>query len=856
MVGGDGKFDVVGVKTRVVGMQLEVKARIGVSAVEQIASALALEVPGAMEYCLDGIPNRAWADAYRRHRKLVATIDGALSSVPRVPGLTGSDMAVYGRAGREAVAEADRHMVDARVQRESAAARRAEVVTKKYKLSHFLSDVDVIAKYDVPAAYMQIVRRAAVSDAARAVMLLQSHLKGRGFDVAIEVGDYAKGCKHARSEIVAAARGIPVVSLCVPMRTIGDNVFLEHELEDPEGWTVKAHVNNTASVLAVHRLCLVKGRRAVEVLLGLQMARLGIQVVPNSFHATISGLVEHVAEKGISGTTHPAGLSTAESQAVGCVAACVRGVTVAGCVVASALLVGPQVSLVNAHALSPFDQGGSVLIGGKVVERERPCGDDLWIVSHDTVSEEAETPVIRPAAVGDHAVLCYAVPHGFEYSDVVVVRAVDTGVIVTSLPCQARRGMSGAALVSCVDGALLGMYRGATRDVAVSVVVSTTQMADAVGYATRSPGAISLSPGSTTEAGSIYHEMSKRGLGRVLESVTASLVPLYVDGGTGEQLGVGVTYGSRLVTTVDATDWPLVIRGQSVSSKPGFRSVRDGVYEATVSRVVSQAYRTRLPRAQELVFVIGRDEAGGYFSEAVRVQREVVGGGSFDISALAASDLPIKGGAVVALADGSVLGLYDAVVDTFRGLRGKCYSLPTSTREPAALVATLAARYHEANVAGWPVDQVEGAFDLTEGEMRGDLARLGALALQSTVATSLAREGRGDLVSTAMDAVGDEIWLSMRALSLDLVRLATSPGDLVSSLSTRVQASLFLALLGLARTHETGSGFDEFCEELGLLEAGLYERIRVPRSAVLAPLSPWLALEGGMAMKRSSSAAP
>jgi len=390
----------------------------------------------------------------------------------------------------------------------------------------------------------------------------------------------------------------------------------------------------------------------------------------------------------------------------------------------------------------------------------------------------------------------------------------------------------------------------------VCVAIGPEQLADAAGLAGESALLLISASPELKAPGSAYREMAQRGLERVVVNITAALTPLFVSGEDEGQKGLGLNWGAQLYTTVNPTDWPLVVKSVACADRhPVFRPLPNGqMFETESPRPAYGTFRTRLPRVDEHVVVIGRDQTGGYLSNLVRVKRGVNGGGSFDITELETSELPMAGGAVVALSDGSVLGLYGGLVQTFLGPRGKCYAFHVMGREPRALVATLASRYQSVSVAGWPAVQVTSAFDLNVSEPRIGLATVGSLALQSAVAASLVREGHADLVAVAAARLQDEVWLAMRAAALDLVRHAQFPEGVHPPVGTRVQATLLLALVGLARMNEDADVFDEFCEELGLCEAHWYAPVQETHSAREAPYRAWLALEEGPNALRPSSA--
>lgn len=781
-----------------------------------------------------------WARTFSQVNKVVShPSSGRPIVVPRVQGLDAQPLSAMGPEGQRALQQS--READLRIQAKRNR-RGRDRKRKIYKLIDFFTDHAVAAKFELTEADLQLVRRTAVIDAAAAARNLQTQLQNYGHDCAVVPGDYAKGIKSSRARLHRALENTRVAKPDVDMLFLGETAIVEgpRDVNGRPAWSVSGSARNSPEVAAVARLAMLHGVLTVRALFEEDLVTCGVELVEEGrpigtvdFH--YGGFVPFA--EGLAGTD---GMMFGDS--VRAAAARVLPLVQGGRVVATAVRMSSEMAYANWHVLEKNREDAvlTVSLPGNVpfsdVARLHEVAADVWAIEHQPAAFEQGTWVVREADVEESCVLVYATSAGVEFSDPVSVVRKEAGTIVTTRPAQARKGVSGAALVALNDGALLGVYRGASFDLCSCAVVTPT----ARGVSSSAMEYV-LPPSKDSVADSAFEQMAQRGLDRVLRQSLAALCPVY---SSGTHIGYTARYGQSTYTTIDCDVWPLTdVTGRTL----GFERVHGDKFKADAIAGQSALGFVRLPRIGEKVYVMGNDTDGVYMSAPMSITRLASDHQAFWLSGdpAAGSEEPFvfAGALVVADSDGAVVGQFSSALSTALGVMSRCVGFVSRTTAPSTR------RENVLNTVGpgamvelWDPETVRGLVDRDEATITR-YAALGQSVLQAVVVVEAGRSGGNLDLSAAMSVVSDSSWIGSRAFDCGFhqaLRPISGAGPFVRP--TEKLADAFRAFVGMMATWQGQDEVMRMLQELGWFEFEWGEEASRLGSAMRSPhllQGPW-----------------
>jgi hypothetical protein len=764
-----------------------------------------------------------WREAYARYNKVIGVRPNGLAIVvPNVEGVTAVPLAKMGEEGMQALDRSNE--VSLRIDARGRRTRGTDKKRKVYHLQSVLSDPDVLTKFGLSDADAQILKRTAVADPVVAAKNLEQLLRHAGHHCVVTPGDYGRGVKAARARLHRALESTYVTPHEVIVQVFGDKAVCEHphsEGERPQ-WSVSGPVVATPEIIVVARLAIAQGYTTVRSLFERDLVTCRVTLASEGYDP-LAGMEYHVGEQVVGGI----GGSDGSGFGFHVRAAATRLLPLAmqGRIVATAVRVTESSAYANWHVLERRDEDNVIYAVGPDyyprvdIECHHEVAADLWDVRHPSLPLAEGTWLVRDADVGEKAVLVYATAFGCEFSDVVEVRRSETGTVVTTKPPQARAGVSGAALVALDDGALLGVYRGASLEhcscATISIDYSRPMEVD--------DARVAASP--TTPVDVVWDTLKGRGVASRVEKALDSLQPLYV---SGSHVGYAATYGQFLYTTLDGEAWELC---DASGKRMGFTRASD-MFRVDAPVTTTGLVAVRLPRLQEQAFVVARDAAGGYFSHVTSVARLSSDGRGFWL----ASDphqgqtepLVFAGALVIAESDGYVLGQYDTTVRLASSRMSKCLSLIHKTTK------TQLSQEESFNSLAAPHVMVElWEESSVHALMNGDqsvLARFADVGQSAVMAAVLAQNTRdGDVGSrdAAITAVSDSGWVLARAVDCRFAAQVRPVSGLLANVR-RAEHSVrtFRAFLGMVVVYQGAEVLHRVLQQWGWFDLKWGEEVR------------------------------
>jgi len=308
---------------------------------------------------------------------------------------------------------------------------------------------------------------------------------------------------------------------------------------------------------------------------------------------------------------------------------------------------------------------------------------------------------LREARPGERVAICYRGPAGnVQYTSPLSVLTASADSLTLSMSHELVRGMSGGAVVALDDLAMLGVYEGVGRQQALALAFTPAMFASVHSVS----DVVSVSNRGSFD---VIEKMKDKGLGKYVEGVFDSLVPLFFrDAHVGHAVG-GL---GGCVTSMDPNAVPL-------SVAPGatpfvYTEMRPFLYGSMELKLPTPLLR-RAPSYYERVVVVGKDSDGPYYSEVTRVMHIGAGGANFSLETLDKDvELPYEGGLVMALSDAAVLGICVRQTSSPRlGVVEFCVPYPADSQSVTLdfrpVSDYLAKKYPMLHPSSWPVGVLE-----------------------------------------------------------------------------------------------------------------------------------------------------
>jgi hypothetical protein len=791
-----------------------------------------------------------WRATFERYHKAVLNPrTGEALTVPRVEGLTYEPLASYGHDAERA----DQFVREAEVRIEAKRARRSRGTKrpgrKVYKLIDLFTDSSITVKLMLSDADMQVVRRLAALDPAMACRQVETQLRARGHDCSVVPGDYAKGVRVSRIRIHEALAKTSVRKPDIVMEFTGDNAYVMGPVDDRgrSTWTVRGSEKIAPEVAAVARLTLIHGISTVRALFEGDLFKCGVHLASEDGFLSGGtelhyggGVPDAPAVAGFDGLLLPDFVRAAGDR--------LFAVLEAGRPVATSVRLAEDVAYVNWHVMQQGGEARALTLAcpsnpsvGFQVYQE--VGPDVWTVQH--VAEPFDSPwVHREADEGEDCVLVYYGCRGPEFSDTVRVVRKEGGSVITTRPDQARKGVSGAALVALSDGSLLGVYRGSSVDMASCAVVAPFRQ-DALSLPELPTSAVS----DASQADTSFDSMVSRGLQPVLARTLSAMAPVYV---RGEHSGYTIRYGTQTYTTIDCDVWSLSdSRGKPMS----FSRVSGDKFKAEPLVGQGTVGSVRLPRLGERVYIMGNDEGGVYLTRPMVVAKLASDNQSFwlagDPVAGASDSFVYAGAAAVAEADGAVLGQFATASSTDMGVMSRCVgfvprALVTSVKRENlvndALPGAMAELWEQSAVAG-----LVGNDDAIVARY----SQLGQTVLEGALQLGCVRADLGlNEVAAVVSLLSNPNWVGARAYDCGLHK-ALRPLSGVQLRPAAKLADAFRASMGMLAVWQGTDQVVQTLRQLGWFDfdwnAELWRVLHAPHSPSVAQLQ---------ARSRTSSPSP
>ena len=527
-------------------------------------------------------------------------------------------------------------------------------------LAQALGDHDAIKKFGFTPGFLTRVENLANTQPARSVEWLNLALEWRGFtSVRVKLGNYPRNAQRTRRRIMDFAAGAPQLP---PDSTeiVGDKILMHYAPAGTEiEWSVGAHLRHAETLLHFYRVCLLMGPSSATVFLAVEVEVLHIMSWNARTNEHYAAVIEnHVAEDGIDEWDDDVeGPTAAQRLMLKAAAEAVRPIRMGDRIMASAVQVTGTHALVCGHVLESAG-GSDVTISGEKFVPVESVGPDLWVAEAPFALERAWR--MREAVSGEPASIVYQTLHGSQYTSMVVVNTADGTTVTTDTPVEARKGMSGAALVALNDGALLGIYRGqasAQRQALFSVFSPHmfSRLSELNGVRSAPP----VDDDRYTER--VIQSVETRGYMAAMRAAYDCLEPLFRD-------GVHVANGMCMCTTAYGRSTRYLVVPESKADLP-YR-YEDGaalqLERADQGRSLTMKLNrdmgiipvARPPSIDEVVIVLGKTRDGLFISRPSKVVKKALSKTreQFSVEAIDDEGVPLAGCLVWAWNDGCVLG--------------------------------------------------------------------------------------------------------------------------------------------------------------------------------------------------------
>jgi len=409
--------------------------------------------------------------------------------------------------------------------------------------------------------------------------------------------------------------------------------------------------------------------------------------------------------------------------------------------------------------------------------------------------------------------LLYCVEGGLvEMTEALVVADVQPASLTLTVPTHARPGMSGGALVSLRDFALLGTYVGSNATLA-ECNKFTAEMRFNLMEASRVREEIAV----TRE--NFLREMEKRGLGQHVKRALKSLVPVYSDG---QFLGTTAVVGDKLRSTFRMLG-PVELIGFSGSDV--FVEVEKGAYE-TGAAGRTGITATRRPRVDDRVVLLGLDKTSAFLSDVVAVHATpdsshffVMCDEKFD------SVCNLRGAVVLSVIDGAVIGqCVDVRTSMTHGNVFDCMKFPTPLPDVQTdgLVNVLRGMFPSARVDTWDLDEVMAAIGHSsyDSDARDSMANYAAIG-DSEARTAMWRHLRAERIphnewQVRLSRTQSNASFQAIGQKYGVLKYVRRGKGVTLSYGTKVVGEVVEALIGYLSQKEDSSVLASACEHLGL----------------------------------------
>ena len=636
---------------------------------EALVAASGGEENDVLAHTLRGFPGD-WAGAFCAHNKLLVGDSGESIFVPNIPDFP----IIEEEEETDAMYQAYNDLDEVRAQqtRDEAARREAAKLVPKYFLQQFFTDHQVAEKLNVTPQFRDLVARIAVINPSSACAAIVGYVKkNHDMDVIIRVGDYARGKKAARKRIIEAARDFRCESY--DLTVAGDKVMLssrsEFTLQLAE---IVAPVAESQVLDALYRTMCNQGPAMVSKIHSMDMAVLGIEFSSEAVDPGV-GYEDHGGELqfGMSGSD-----VRLMSEEVSRYESIVWPVFVNGKVMGSAIRKTKGEFFVLWHVVVPDEEGENHcatlrLPGGEVrLELERQVAHDTWIAGLSDcgdVDVSADPVFCRQPEMGESVYVVYSTVHGVEVSDRSTVCGVERGSFSFYRFAQARVGISGGAVVSDVDGALLGIYTGSNSEFSVASVLHSPEK-----LVLEKKMAVKVAVPEVTFGGGgvdVYNNLKSRGLGSAVSSIYSALSPV---SSLGVEIGTEFRRTGIAVATFDPSLWDGLISASGES--PKYHSVQDGCVR-DLSVFESDGPNGAKVKLGEQVFVLSDEEGDCVLSRLHTVDWVSADGKKFRLDGVPSfSNKPSLGGVVVNFSDCEPVGMLSKVVSFREKSSAECCS--------------------------------------------------------------------------------------------------------------------------------------------------------------------------------------
>jgi hypothetical protein len=696
--------EVAGYNSKVVGKYRQLFPRISAKDYAALMASRAPEVEGAVQAIaaqLKSLDAEA-KERFCRTRKVVFNDAGdGLAVVPRVPDamdeldiLAGElDSAIAEREAVHGASSGPEGSDDSPVKKKR----------RTYALSQVINDASVRDKYQLSARQVETAKRRIASDPAGAALLFQDMMNDVQDKVRVTVvaGEFSRDKSQAGLALREICAQYTSTQASVQSNVIGSELFM-YGPGGEDDWHVKGPLKDAVNVAFVYWFAAAEGPELPSMALSMELVLLGIDVFTGVSYEC-PRFVYHTSSD--DAPPPPVGLARTATELmttsvrVGILALSDRLLPVqslAGRQLSTAVRVTEKHVLVSSHVLESEPQ---CTVSGAAVKAKYQVARDVWACE----SEGAAEPwVMRDAQEGEFVVICYVSDGRVSCTPPLQLIKVAATVLVLSGSDAVQPGMSGGAVVSLVDLALLGVHSGSTQTNLIASRFGPDKFEEVVECDTVSTVSRQTEAGTLAERITIH--LRKKGMEKTFNSTISSLAPVYVGP---LHVGMAVHDSGRLLTTCDA-EMPLRFRKEREAKVLSTVDGSGKVFfceDAEVGRS-SPSYR-RKPNMFESVFVAGFDDEP-YLSPETKVQHIGPNGAYFVLSDLPGVDKPVLGGLVMGW-DGAVLGVCgNRSLATQAGVGYLCYPLPEVkhkvVEEPGDVIAGL---YPFLNVEAWPPGLLE-----------------------------------------------------------------------------------------------------------------------------------------------------
>jgi len=694
---------------------------------------------------------------------------------------------------------------------------KKQQVVKRYEVVQLLTDVDLRNKFGLTGGLRASMRNLAVVDTHLAAVKLQEHVRAfQGYEKAVvTVGKYARSWKAARDTVKHHSARFPRSSVSVDAMFVGDKIFIYGE-EGRDGWRVFGPANVADLVLAIHRIVQATSCDSTIFSLGPELTILDIDVHDGE---TVLCPVRyrhagpHSDMPLSSSLEAKATLSAAQRVRLEELCEACETLAVDGTDCATAVRVSSKYVIVNSHVV---DEGGTLTSNGELAVAQRSLSRDLWLARSSGVDVAWH---LRTAEVDEQVILCYRRHGELVWGEPVRIIAVGTDIMSFKRAPFMVPGVSGAAVVALRDFALLGIYEGVAMTRALAAVFTPALYSEICSHSEAGDSShAETRPASET----IFGKMQSRGLGKMVESAMAAVVPLY----SGDvHVGMAFSNGRSLRTVCDPDVAPLsVAQGQPLVFR---RASIPGMFDADSQGLLPEVPAVvRSPAYGEKVFAIGRDDEGCYYSQSYgKVVHVGVNASVFQLKGLTLQGaLPLLGSLIVSTVDGAVVGVFGQPKHDGRfGETVMCHAFPEVHQPELARARPeeeIMAIFPYLHTGAWPeglaMDVVAHAsLPDVDSSTQAALAMIGDAAMRTALWVAL----RAHAVDTrhwqdVFKADQSNVVQAAVCESIGLAKLLRVGGGLVIGNGSKLHSDLLEALAGAVFITEPEGIFAQFCRSV------------------------------------------